>query len=47
MEKQIAFRIDEETFIKFKQKLKKESKNMTLFFQNLVEEYLKKEIKKS
>jgi len=41
MKKKIYFRIDEETYKKFKDKLKKESKSMTLFLQNLIKEYLK------
>ncbi len=42
MKKQICFRIDEKIFKQLKIKLKKESKSLTLFLQNLIEKYIEK-----
>ena len=45
MQIQVAFRIDEELYKKFREKLRRESKVGTLFFENAVKEYLKKDKK--
>ena len=42
--KQISFLIDERLFRDFHSKLKRQSKSLTLFFQNVIKEYLAKKI---
>lgn len=40
--KQISFRVSDKLLRLFKEKLKRESKSLTLFFQNTIKEYLEK-----
>jgi sRNA-binding regulator protein Hfq len=42
MYKKICIRIDEEMLKKFQEKLKRESKSMTLFLQNAIKDYAEK-----
>jgi hypothetical protein len=40
--KQVGFRIEEKLYKDFTAKLKRESKSLTLFFQNMIKEFMQK-----